>query len=144
MLQRVPGRGRSRAAEQSGDSVWALEGFCRLGPVRVTRRPDSALVSAVAERAGGAGIRAGRHCADRLWASRAGSNGGARPRAGELSRAGVHVSALFDGGRRRAKSRAQRFEGKIVLIGATATGIGDLRTTPYGGLNYPGVEIHAN
>ena len=36
------------------------------------------------------------------------------------------------------------FAGKIVLVGATATGIGDLRTTPYGGLDYPGVEIHAN
>lgn len=36
------------------------------------------------------------------------------------------------------------FKNKIVLIGATATGIGDLRTTPYGGVNYPGVEIHAN
>ena len=36
------------------------------------------------------------------------------------------------------------FSGKIVLIGATATGIGDLRTTPFGGLDYPGVEIHAN
>jgi adenylate cyclase len=36
------------------------------------------------------------------------------------------------------------FQGKIVLIGATATGIGDLRGTPYGGTNYPGVEIHAN
>ena len=36
------------------------------------------------------------------------------------------------------------FSGKIVLIGATATGIGDLRSTPFGGLNYPGVEIHAN
>jgi adenylate cyclase len=34
--------------------------------------------------------------------------------------------------------------GKIILIGATATGIGDLRTTPFGGLDYPGVEIHAN
>ncbi len=31
-----------------------------------------------------------------------------------------------------------------ILFGATATGIGDLRTTPYGGLYYPGVEIHAN
>jgi len=31
-----------------------------------------------------------------------------------------------------------------VLIGATATGIGDLRATPFGGTNYPGVEIHAN
>src|SRR5437660_4591896 len=39
---------------------------------------------------------------------------------------------------------AETFRGKIVLVGATATGIGDLRTTPYGGLDYPGVEIHAN
>jgi adenylate cyclase len=36
------------------------------------------------------------------------------------------------------------FEGKLVLVGATATGIGDLRATPYGGNIYPGVEIHAN
>jgi adenylate cyclase len=36
------------------------------------------------------------------------------------------------------------FQGKIILIGATATGIGDLRGTPYGGTDYPGVEIHAN
>ena len=36
------------------------------------------------------------------------------------------------------------FRGKIVLIGASATGIGDLRSTPFGGINYPGVEIHAN
>ncbi|MCL4523209.1 MAG: adenylate/guanylate cyclase domain-containing protein [Acidobacteria bacterium] len=36
------------------------------------------------------------------------------------------------------------FKDKIVLIGATATGIGDLRTTPFGQLDYPGVEIHAN
>jgi adenylate cyclase len=36
------------------------------------------------------------------------------------------------------------FRGKIVLVGASATGIGDLRTTPYGGLNFPGVEVHAN
>jgi adenylate cyclase len=36
------------------------------------------------------------------------------------------------------------FQGKIVLVGASATGIGDLRTTPYGGINYPGVEVHAN
>ncbi|HEX4544931.1 MAG TPA: adenylate/guanylate cyclase domain-containing protein [Candidatus Acidoferrum sp.] len=36
------------------------------------------------------------------------------------------------------------FRGKMVLIGATATGIGDLRGTPYGGTDYPGVEIHAN
>jgi adenylate cyclase len=42
------------------------------------------------------------------------------------------------------KVPADAFSGKIVLIGATATGIGDLRTTPFGGLDYPGVEIHAN
>jgi adenylate cyclase len=36
------------------------------------------------------------------------------------------------------------FRGKLVLIGATATGIGDLRATPFGGANFPGVEIHAN
>src|SRR5262249_17435203 len=36
------------------------------------------------------------------------------------------------------------FRGKIVLVGATATGIGDVRPTPYGNLNFPGVEIHAN
>jgi adenylate cyclase len=42
------------------------------------------------------------------------------------------------------KCPAEAFRGKIVLIGATATGIGDLRTTPFGGLDYPGVEIHAN
>jgi adenylate cyclase len=36
------------------------------------------------------------------------------------------------------------FRGKIVLVGASATGIGDLRSTPFGGINYPGVEVHAN
>jgi adenylate cyclase len=42
------------------------------------------------------------------------------------------------------KIKPEAFAGKIVLIGATATGIGDLRTTPYGSHDYPGVEIHAN
>jgi adenylate cyclase len=42
------------------------------------------------------------------------------------------------------KFTAGTFRGKIVLIGASATGIGDLRSTPFGGINYPGVEIHAN
>jgi adenylate cyclase len=42
------------------------------------------------------------------------------------------------------KLAASTFQDKIVLVGATATGIGDLRTTPFGGLDYPGVEIHAN
>jgi len=36
------------------------------------------------------------------------------------------------------------FKGKIVLVGASAKGIGDLRSTPFGGIDYPGVEIHAN
>jgi adenylate cyclase len=36
------------------------------------------------------------------------------------------------------------FKDKIVLVGASAIGIGDLRITPYGGNDYPGVEIHAN
>ena len=36
------------------------------------------------------------------------------------------------------------FRGKIVIIGATATGIGDIKSTPYGVTDYPGVEIHAN
>ena len=40
--------------------------------------------------------------------------------------------------------RPGTFRDKIVLVGASATGIGDLRSTPYGGLDYPGVEIHAN
>jgi adenylate cyclase len=36
------------------------------------------------------------------------------------------------------------FKDKIVLVGASATGIGDLRVTPFGGLDFPGVEVHAN
>jgi len=35
------------------------------------------------------------------------------------------------------------FDGKIALIGGTAPGMEDLRTTPFGSI-YPGVEIHAN
>ncbi len=42
------------------------------------------------------------------------------------------------------KFAAGTFRDKIVLVGASATGIGDLRPTPFGGLDYPGVEIHAN
>jgi len=34
-------------------------------------------------------------------------------------------------------------EGKIVLVGATAPGLEDLRSTPFGSI-YPGVEVHAN
>jgi adenylate cyclase len=36
------------------------------------------------------------------------------------------------------------FHDKLVLVGASATGIGDLRPTPFGGLDFPGVEVHAN
>jgi len=36
------------------------------------------------------------------------------------------------------------FKDKIVLVGASAVGIGDLRTTPFSAFNFPGVEIHAN
>jgi adenylate cyclase len=36
------------------------------------------------------------------------------------------------------------FKDKIVLVGASATGIADLRTPPYGDNDFPGVEIHAN
>jgi adenylate cyclase len=39
---------------------------------------------------------------------------------------------------------AGTFKNKIVLVGASATGIGDLRTPPYGGIDYPGMEVHAN
>jgi adenylate cyclase len=39
----------------------------------------------------------------------------------------------------------ETFKGKIVLVGATAKAIGDLRNTPYtSGEAYMGVEIHAN
>jgi adenylate cyclase len=38
----------------------------------------------------------------------------------------------------------ETFKDKIVLIGASATGIGDARATPFGGIDFPGVEIHAN
>jgi adenylate cyclase len=39
---------------------------------------------------------------------------------------------------------ASKFKDKIVLVGATAVGIGDLRITPYQEGDYMGVEIHAN
>jgi len=42
------------------------------------------------------------------------------------------------------KFAAGAFKDKIVLVGASATGIGDQRTPPYGGISYPGVEVHAN
>jgi len=37
-----------------------------------------------------------------------------------------------------------KFRNRIVLVGASAIGVGDLRATPFGRLDYPGVEIHAN
>ncbi len=36
------------------------------------------------------------------------------------------------------------FRDKIVLVGPTALGIGDIRHTPFAGAEYMGVEIHAN
>src|SRR5260221_8115849 len=42
------------------------------------------------------------------------------------------------------KLPAGTFKDKIVIVGATATGIADLRTPPYGNITYPGVELHAN
>jgi len=42
------------------------------------------------------------------------------------------------------KFQAGSFRDKVVLVGASATGIGDIRTTPFGDLDTPGVEIHAN
>ncbi|HZC66912.1 MAG TPA: CHASE2 domain-containing protein, partial [Candidatus Dormibacteraeota bacterium] len=44
----------------------------------------------------------------------------------------------------QGKTPSSAFRGKIVLVGATATGIGDIKSTPYSGTDYPGVEIHAN
>jgi adenylate cyclase len=44
----------------------------------------------------------------------------------------------------QGKVAPEAVRGKIVLIGATATGIGDIKATPFGGTDYPGVEIHAN
>jgi len=41
------------------------------------------------------------------------------------------------------KLPAGTFKDKIVVVGATAIGIGDIRTTPFGPL-YPGPEIHAS
>ena len=44
----------------------------------------------------------------------------------------------------QGRTPAGTFRDKIVLVGATAIGIGDLRATPYGRLNFPGIEIRAN
>ena len=42
------------------------------------------------------------------------------------------------------KFSPQTFEGKIVLIGSSAVGIGDLHSTPLQAVGYPGTEVHAN
>ncbi|MGH9492754.1 MAG: CHASE2 domain-containing protein [Terriglobales bacterium] len=42
------------------------------------------------------------------------------------------------------KVPAATFRDKIVLLGPTALGIGDIRSTPFPGPTYMGVEIHAN
>lgn len=44
----------------------------------------------------------------------------------------------------RGETPAGFFRDKIVLVGATALGIADIRATPYGRLDSPGVEIRAN
>ena len=48
------------------------------------------------------------------------------------------ISDILEG-----KLPAGTFKDKIVLVGATAIGIGDIRTTPFGPL-FPGPEVHAN
>jgi adenylate cyclase len=42
----------------------------------------------------------------------------------------------------KGRISADKLKGKIILVGATATGIYDLRVTPFSAV-YPGVEIHA-
>jgi len=44
----------------------------------------------------------------------------------------------------RGEIPAGYFREKIVLVGATALGIADIRATPFGRLDFPGVEIRAN
>ena len=50
----------------------------------------------------------------------------------------ISISDLMNG-----SIPAEKIKGKIVLIGATAEGIGDIRVTPYGPI-FPGVEIRAS
>jgi adenylate cyclase len=50
----------------------------------------------------------------------------------------VSMSSVLDG-----SAKAETFQDKIVLLGATAQGIGDLRNTPFQS-TYMGVEVHAN
>ena len=44
----------------------------------------------------------------------------------------------------RHKFPAQMFEGKIVIVGSSAVGIGDFHSTPFQASGYPGMEVHAN
>ena len=53
----------------------------------------------------------------------------------------ISMASVLDG-----SAPAETFRDKIVLLGATAQGIGDLRNTPFqsNGASYMGVEVHAN
>jgi adenylate cyclase len=42
------------------------------------------------------------------------------------------------------KIKPQLFKDKLVLIGPTAMGIGDMAVTPFQQMGFPGVEVHAN
>jgi len=42
------------------------------------------------------------------------------------------------------KLEPKTFKDKLVLIGPTATGIGDTPVVPFQQMGYPGVEVHAN
>ncbi len=42
------------------------------------------------------------------------------------------------------KTPPEAFHDRIVLIGPTATGIADMRPTPFDNVAFPGVEVHAN
>jgi adenylate cyclase len=42
------------------------------------------------------------------------------------------------------KLKPEAFKDKLVLIGPTATGIGDMPVTPFQQMAFPGVEVHAN
>jgi adenylate cyclase len=61
-----------------------------------------------------------------------------RYRGPEGSFATVSIADILEG-----RADAARLRGRVVLIGNTAKGIGDVRVTPYGTL-FPGVEVRAN
>lgn len=58
----------------------------------------------------------------------------------------VSMASVLDGTAKDGSATADIFHDKIVLLGATAQGIGDLRNTPFqsNGASYMGVEVHAN